>query len=486
MAQRDWKGPLIKLDEYRWEIPRSYKPAMRTRGIIYADEGLIGDIVKDFAPEQVANVATMPGIVGEAQAMPDIHWGYGMPVGGVAAFDADGGVISPGSVGYDINCGVRLLRSNLTEQEVRPKLKELVDTMFHNVPSGVGSHGRIRVDAKEVRTLTEEGLRWALDQGYGWAEDERRVESQGRLPAADSSKVSDMAVKRGIPQLGSLGAGNHFLEIQRVAEIYDPKSAEALGLSLDQMTVLIHSGSRGFGHQVATDYIRVAEQSTRDHNIVLPDRQLACMPLHSREGEDYFAAMSAAANFGWNNRQLITHWVRQSFEKVLGRSAEDLGLDIVYDVGHNTAKPEEHQVDGRRVKVYVHRKGATRAFPAGHPEVPQAYRAVGQPVLIPGSMGNYSFVLVGLPGAMEKSFGSTCHGAGRVMSRTEATRRYRAPQVVQDLAEQGIYLHAASREGIVEEAPGAYKDADRVVRVCQGAGLSKIVAKLVPMGVVKG
>ncbi len=486
MPQGEWKGPLKRLDGFRWEIPKSYKPEMRTRGIIYADDSLIHQITRDFAPEQVANVATMPGIVGDAQAMPDIHWGYGMPVGGVAAFDADEGVISPGAVGYDINCGVKLLRSNLTESDVRPKLKELVDTIFHDVPSGVGSHGRIRLSAQDLHTMVEEGIRWSVEKGYGWEEDEGIVESQGRLEGADASKVSDMATKRGIPQLGSLGAGNHFVEVQRVAQVYDEAAARALGLFPNQATVLIHSGSRGFGHQVATDYIRVAEESVRRHGIWLPDRQLACMPIHSKEGQDYFGAMCAAANFGWNNRQLMTHWVRKSFEKVFARPGEEMGLSIVYDVGHNTAKVEEHVLDGRRRSVYVHRKGATRAFPPGHQDIPEAYRSVGQPVFIPGSMGNYSFVLVGDPRAMDVSFGSTCHGAGRVMSRAEATRRYRAHEVTQALGEQGIYIRAGSKEGIVEEAPGAYKDAEKVVRVAEGAGLSKVVAKLVPMGVVKG
>lgn len=486
MPRNTWTGPLKRLDDYRWEIPQTYKPQMRTRGIIYADSELIEQITQDMAPEQVANVATLPGIVGAAQAMPDIHWGYGMPVGGVAAFDENEGIISPGAVGYDINCGVKLLKTNLVESDVRPKMKELIDTIFHNVPSGVGSRGRIKVTVQDLRSAVEEGIGWAVENGYGWEEDRKIVESQGRLDGADSSKVSDMATKRGVPQLGSLGAGNHFLEVQKVETIHDEVAAKALGLRQGQVTVLIHSGSRGFGHQVATDYIRVAEESVKRNSIWLPDRQLACMPIHSKEGRDYYSAMAAAANFGWNNRQLITHWVRQSFEKVFGRPAEELGLSTVYDVGHNTAKVEEHTVDGVRRKVYVHRKGATRAFPPGHMDVPSPYRHVGQPVLIPGNMGTYSFVLVGNPRAMEASFGSTCHGAGRVMSRAEATRRYRANEVTQALNRSGIYIHAASREGIVEEAPGAYKDAEKVVRVAEGAGLTKIVAKLVPMGVMKG
>jgi tRNA-splicing ligase RtcB len=483
---QEWKGPLKKLDAYRYEIPKSYKKEMRTSGIIYADDQLIKTIVRDYAPEQVANVATMPGVVGRVLAMPDIHWGYGMPVGGVAAFSADDGVVSPGAVGYDINCGVRLLRTDMMEEEVSPHLKALVDTMFVNVPSGVGSHGKVRSDRQELMKVLEEGAQWAVSKGFGWEEDLERIEANGTMPAADATKVSEKAIHRGIPQIGSLGAGNHFLEIQRIAKIHDGKAAEALGLEEGKVTVLIHTGSRGCGHQIATDYIRLAEQCVRKYNIWLPDRQLACMPVSSPEGQDYFAAMSAAANFAFANRQMITHWVRESFEKVLGRSADELGLEIVYDVAHNMAKFEEYEVDGKRQKVYVHRKGATRAFPPGHPETPRRYRDVGQPVLIPGDMGTASFVLVGTERAMKESFGSTCHGAGRQMSRAAATRKYTVAQVEKDLAVKGIYIHAASKKGIVEEAPGAYKDVESVVRVTEGAGISKIVARLEPLGVMKG
>lgn len=483
---QEWKGPLRKLDTYRYEIPKSYKKEMRTSGIIYADDQLIKSIVKDYAPEQVANVATMPGVVGKVLAMPDIHWGYGMPVGGVAAFGAEDGVVSPGAVGYDINCGVRLLRTDLREDEIRPHLRSLVDTIFINVPSGVGSRGKVRVDRQTLMKVLEEGAEWAVSKGFGWKEDLDRIEANGTMPAADATKVSEKAIQRGIPQIGSLGAGNHFLEIQRVAKIHDEQAAEALGLEEGGVTVLIHTGSRGCGHQIATDYIRLAEQCVRKYNIWLPDRQLACMPVNSPEGQDYFAAMSAAANFAFANRQMITHWVRESFEKVLSRSADDLGLEIVYDVAHNMAKLEEYEVDGKRRKVYVHRKGATRAYAPGHPETPQKYKDVGQPVLIPGDMGTASYVLVGTERAMKESFGSTCHGAGRQMSRAAATRTYTAAQVETDLANRGIYIHAASKKGIVEEAPGAYKDVESVVRVTEGAGISKIVARLEPLGVMKG
>ncbi|HEY4704137.1 MAG TPA: RtcB family protein [Thermoplasmata archaeon] len=486
MAEQ-WQGPTEKLDEFRYLIPRSYKPAMRTDGLIFADAKMMEQVKKDFAPEQVANVATMPGIVGRSMAMPDIHWGYGMPIGGVAAFDYDEGVLSPGACGYDVNCGVRLVRTDLTEKDVRPKLKELVDTCFHNVPSGVGEGGLLKVSKADLKEVTERGVAWAVDKGYAWPGDPEHIEATGCLPDADFSKVSERAIVRGKDQVGSLGAGNHFLEIQKVDRIYDEEAAKALGLAaVGQVCVMIHTGSRGFGHQIATDYIATSERAIKRYNITLPDLQLACVPIHSQEGQDYWRAMSCAANFAWNNRQLITHGTRKAFEKVLGRSADDLGMRIVYDVCHNIVKIEEHTIDGKRVKVAIHRKGATRAFPPGHPETPAAYKSVGQPVLIPGDMGTCSFVLVGLPTAMERSFGSSCHGAGRQMSRKAAERMYRANEVVKALADKGIYLHAASKAGIVEEAPGAYKDVEHVVRVAEGAGLTRIVARMVPLGVVKG
>jgi tRNA-splicing ligase RtcB len=482
-----WGGPLKKIDAFRFEIPQSYKPQMRTSGLIFIDDTMVGQLRQDQAPEQVANVATMPGIVGRSMAMPDIHWGYGFPIGGVAAFDYDGGVISPGGIGYDINCGVRLLRTNLQESDVRPRIRELVDTCFSQVPSGVGEDGLLRLARQDLGTLAEEGVAWAVEKGYAWPDDPDHIEAHGHLADADFSKVGDRAIQRGKSQVGSLGAGNHFLEIQKVDRIYDVAAAKALGLGeAGQVCVMIHTGSRGFGHQIATDYIETCERVVKRENISLPDIQLACAPISSKEGLDYWKAMCCGANFAWNNRQLITFGVRNAFEKVFGRPPEDLGIEIVYDVCHNIGKVEEHDIEGKRRRVVVHRKGATRAFPPGHPETPAEYREVGQPVLIPGDMGTCSFVLVGLPTAMERSFGSSCHGAGRQMSRAAATRKYRANEVVQNLNERGIYLRAASRAGIVEEAPGAYKNVEDVVRVAEGAGLTKIVARMVPLGVVKG
>ena len=483
----EWKGPVRQIDDFRFEIPRSYKPQMRTDGLMFIDRAMLPTVLQDQAPEQVANVATLPGIVGKAMAMPDIHWGYGFPIGGVAAFDVDEGVVSPGGIGYDINCGVRLIRTDLTEADVRPRIRELVDAMFVNVPSGVGSEGKVALSLADLEQLMRDGVQWAIDKGYGWAEDRDRIEARGCLGDADTGKVGQKARSRGVDQVGSLGAGNHFLEIQKVDRIYDQRAADALGIGrVGQVAIMIHTGSRGFGHQIATDYIRTCEGAVDRYKIELPDRQLACAPIGSKEGQDYWKAMCCGANFAWTNRQLITHWTRQSFEKVLGRSADALGMEIVYDVCHNIGKIEEHVVDGRRVKVLVHRKGATRAFPAGHPETPAKYRDVGQPVLIPGDMGSYSFVLVGLPSSMTASFGSSCHGAGRQMSRAAATRKYRPDEVRRALAEKGIYLHAASKAGIVEEAPGAYKNVEDVVRIAEGVGLTKIVARMVPLGVVKG
>ncbi|HEX9340301.1 MAG TPA: RtcB family protein [Thermoplasmata archaeon] len=482
-----WGGPLEKIDEFRYEIPRSYKPNMRTSGLIFVDESMVTQLRRDQAPEQVANVATMPGIVGKSMAMPDIHWGYGFPIGGVAAFDHDDGVISPGSIGFDINCGVRLLRTDLTEAEVRPNIKALTDACFENVPSGVGEGGLVKVSRQDLGKLATEGVAWAVEKGYAWPDDPDRIEARGCLEDADFSKISERAITRGKVQVGSLGAGNHFLEIQKVDRIYDEGVAKALGIGeVGQVCVMIHTGSRGFGHQIASDYIEICERVVKREKFDLPDLQLACAPIGSKEGQDYWRAMCAGANFAWNNRQLITYGVRNAFSKVLGRPADELGMDIVYDVCHNIGKIEEHEVDGKRRKVVVHRKGATRAFPAGHPETPAEYRNVGQPVLIPGDMGTCSFVLVGLPTAMERSFGSSCHGAGRQMSRKAATRTYNANEVVRSLDQKGIYLHAASRAGIVEEAPGAYKNVEDVVRVAEGAGLTKIVARMVPLGVVKG
>ncbi|OGS43389.1 MAG: RNA-splicing ligase RtcB [Euryarchaeota archaeon RBG_13_57_23] len=476
-----------KLDEFRFEIPRSFKPCMRTSAVIFADDKMIHSVKADSAPEQAANVACLPGIVGKSLAMPDIHWGYGFPIGGVAAFDAEKGVISPGGIGYDVNCGVKLVRTDLTVRDVANDVRKIVDTIFDNVPSGVGEKGKLRLSVKEIDDVLDGGAEWAVREGYGWEDDLASSEESGRMRTADSDKVDLKAKQRGAPQLGTLGGGNHFLELQRVEKIFDSEAAKVFGInSVDQIMVSIHSGSRGCGHQIASDYIRVMEGAIRKYNIQVPDRQLACAPVNSEEGQDCFKAMSAAANYAWANRQLILHWVRESFEKALSRKAEDMGMKCVYDVAHNICKLEEHTVDGKRMKLYVHRKGATRAFDSSRSEVPQKYRHIGQPVLIPGDMGSASYVLVGTPGAMAETYGSTCHGAGRLMSRTAAARKFSANEVVSLLGSRGIYVRAASRDGIVEEAPGAYKDVDDVVRIAHGAGISRMVARLKPIGVMKG
>ena len=482
-----WTGPMKKLDEFRFEIPRSYKPCMSTSAIIFSNDKLIQSVKADNAPEQAANVACMPGIVGRSMAMPDIHWGYGFPIGGVAAFDAESGVISPGGIGYDVNCGVKLVRTDLMQRDIGKDIKKLIDAIFENVPSGVGEKGKLRLTGRQIDDVLDGGAEWAVKQGYGWEDDLTSCEESGSMKTADSSKVDVKAKQRGAPQLGTLGGGNHFLEIQKVERIFDQEAAKAFGInSEDQIMVSIHSGSRGCGHQIASDYIRIMESALRKYNISVPDRQLACAPVNSQEGQDCFKAMSGAANYAWANRQFILHWVRESFEQTLGRSAEEMGMACVYDVAHNICKLEEHEFEGRRRKLYIHRKGATRAFDSSRQEVPQKYRKAGQPVLIPGDMGSASYVLVGTSNAMSETFGSTCHGAGRLMSRTAASKRFSANEVVALLQSRGIYIKAASREGIIEEAPGAYKDVDEVVRVAHGAGISKMVARLKPLGVMKG
>jgi tRNA-splicing ligase RtcB len=488
----NWNGPLQKIDDFRFEIPSDYHGVqhnlhMKTSGVIYAHDDMIKNIRMDNAPEQVANVAMLPGIVGKSLAMPDIHWGYGFPIGGVAAVDEQTGVISPGGVGYDINCGVRLIRTNLQITDLDShKIQRLVDEMFINVPSGLGSKAKVHLNKKQLDEVLILGAKWAVENGYGWNEDVEFLEEHGCLEQADISKVSNEAKQRGAPQLGSLGAGNHFLEIQKVAEIYDEHAARTFGVkNTGQIMVMIHTGSRGFGHQVCTDHLRVLEQAVKKYNIWLPDRQLACAPVISNEGQDYLKAMSCAANFAWCNRQMIVHWVRESFEKILQQPAEQLDMDIVYDVCHNIAKLEEHEIDGKRQKVYVHRKGATRSFGPDRKEVPLKYRDIGQPVLIPGDMGTESYLLRGTKNS-EETFGSTCHGAGRVLSRTAAVHRYRGEQIMNDLKKKGIYAHPASWKVMAEEAPDAYKNVSEVVNVTHGAGISVKVAKLMPLGVVKG
>ena len=486
-----WNGPLKKVGEYRYEIPKSYRGIngnlkMRVPALIYASEDMLPSIRKDNAPEQAANVATLPGIVGKSLAMPDIHWGYGFPIGGVAATDAEEGVISPGGVGFDINCGVRLVRTNLKISDLdKNKIRQLVDELFKNVPSGVGSQAKVRLNRAQLDDVLQMGARWAVENGYGWEEDLEYLEENGCMDIADASYVSEKAKERGKSQVGSLGAGNHFLEIQRVAEIFDEEAAKVYGIEKDQIVVMIHTGSRGCGHQICTDYLRVLEQAVKKYNIWLPDRQLACAPVKSKEGESYFRAMACAANFAWANRQMIVHWVRQSFENVLGRDAEELGMHVVYDVCHNIAKLEEHVVDGKKMMLYVHRKGATRSFGPSRKEIPKKYQKVGQPVLIPGDMGTESYLLKGTD-ASEEAFGSTCHGAGRVMSRHEAKRRWSGREIARKLEMKGIYAHPASWTVMAEESPDAYKDVGKVVNATHGAGLSLKVARMVPLGVVKG
>ncbi len=478
---------LKKIDDYRWEIPKSYKAGMRVAGLIYADEAMLTHIREEEALEQVANVAFLPGIVSRSLAMPDIHWGYGFPIGGVAATRVADGVISPGGVGFDINCGVRLLRTNLTEEEVRPRIEELVGALYRNVPSGVGSHGKLRVDQREINSVLVKGARWAVERGYGEARDLEVTEEHGSMRGADPERVSAKAKQRGAPQLGTLGAGNHFLEVEVVEEIYEPAVASVMGIErVGQVLLLIHTGSRGFGHQVCTDHLVAMGTAVQRYGINLPDRQLACAPVKSPEGQAYFAAMACAANYAWANRQCITHWARESFIQVFGKSLGELGMEMVYDVAHNIAKMEEYEVDGKGLALCIHRKGATRAFPEGHPDVPEIYAEIGQPVLIPGDMGRYSYVLVGTQRAMVETFGSTCHGAGRMKSRGAAKRSLRGADVARRLAEKGITVKAGSMPSLAEEASEAYKDVAQVVEVTHRAGISLKVAKARPIGVVKG
>ena len=476
---------LRQVDEYRWEIPREGK--MRTRGLVFASEAMIAKIREDQSLQQVANVATLPGIEGPSLAMPDIHWGYGFPIGGVAAFSLEEGVVSPGGVGYDINCGVRLLRTNLQRSQVECCIEELVNVLFANIPSGVGSRRKdLKLALPALKEVMRQGAGWAVKNGYGAAADLDHIEAQGCIEGADPERVSQFAMDRGKDQLGTLGSGNHFVEVGYVLEIFDEKLAAALGLFKDQVTAIVHTGSRGLGHQVCDDYIKVMLRAVAKYGIELPDRQLCCAPLNSAEAGNYLAAMAAAANFAFANRQLVTHWVRQSFEQVLKIGPRDLGMELVYDVAHNIAKIETHEVGGVRKRLCIHRKGATRAFPPHHPETPAAYQETGQPVLIPGDMGRYSFVLVGTEKALTETFGSTCHGAGREMSRHQALKVARGRAIVRELAARGIVVRGAGRATIDEEISEAYKDVAMVVDVCQGAGIAKKVAKLRPLGVIKG
>lgn len=476
-----------KISDVEYRIEPIESKGMRVPVTIYANEHLLSKMLSDRTIQQAMNVATLPGVQKHVVVLPDGHEGYGFPVGGVAAMSLDDGVISPGGVGYDINCGVRLIRTDLDEKDVRPRLRELVNELFRAVPSGVGSEGVVKLSSAELDEVLTQGVYWAIRNGYGWDEDADVCEENGRMRGADPSKVSSMARKRGAPQLGTLGSGNHFLEVQRVDRIYDVEAAKAMGIEREgQITVLIHCGSRGLGHQICSDYLRVSEMALKKYGITLPDRELACVPNNSDEGEAYRKAMYSALNFAWSNRQMITHWTRKAFERVFNASEKDLNMHLVYDVAHNIAKVEEHRVDGSLKQVVVHRKGATRAFPAGREEVPERYRGIGQPVLIPGSMGTASWILLGNPKAMELTFGSTAHGAGRTMSRAAAKRSYTAQDVQRRLESRGIYIKALTREGVVEETPEAYKDVDAVADVSHRVGIATKVARLVPIGVIKG
>ncbi|MFO7891708.1 MAG: RtcB family protein [bacterium] len=483
---KNWEGKLERLDDFRWRIPETFQKGMRVPGIIFSDKEMLQQIRQDQAPQQVVNVAHLPGIVRASMAMPDIHWGYGFPIGGVAALDVEEGVISPGGVGYDINCGVRLLRTNLIVSDIKDVLVRLVETLFRNIPCGVGSKSKLRLSRKELNKVLKNGSSWAVKQGLGWEDDIEYTEENGCLKGADPGVISTRALNRGMPQLGTLGSGNHFLEIQVVDEIFDEEIARIYGLEKGEITVMIHTGSRGFGHQVCDDSLNTMVRAVNKYNITLPDKQLACVPVTSSEGKKYFAAMAAAANYAWTNRQVIMHWVRESFEQVLGQGAEKMGMDLVYDVAHNIAKFETHEIEGKKQKLIVHRKGATRAFPPHHPLLPEEYKKAGQPVLIPGDMGTASYVLAGTHKAMELSFGSTCHGAGRVMSRRQAVKRFQSTSIQNEFEKQGIIIRSRGRRTLFEEAPGAYKEIDKITEIVQGAGISKRVARMRPMGVVKG
>ncbi len=467
---------------YRYRVPTSYKSGMKIEGLIFADETLIEQIVRDQTIEQVANVATLPGMLGYSLAMPDAHQGYGFCIGGIAAADLRHGVVSAGGVGFDINCGVRLLSTPLSEADITPHLATLLNRLFGEIPCGTGRKGQLNVAGAALDDVLLHGAKWAVNAGYGIPADTPRIEDGGTLPNADPGLVSHHAKDRGRQQLGTLGSGNHFLEVQTVDEVYDAATAERFGLRLHQATILIHSGSRGLGHQVCTDYLDVMQQAMRRYGIQVVDRQLACVPVESDEGKKYLSAMASAANFAFANRQVMTHWVRQVFRQVLG--TDDVRL--IYDVCHNIAKVEEHRIAGAVTNVLVHRKGATRAFPKNHPALPEELRAAGQPVLIPGSMGTFSYVLVGTEGAMDLTFGSCCHGAGRAMSRTQAKRETRAEDLLASMKAKHILVRGDTRAGLVEEKPDAYKDVSRVVEVVHCAGIARKVARLRPLAVMKG
>ncbi|HKK27204.1 MAG TPA: RtcB family protein [Gemmatimonadota bacterium] len=475
---------LRRMDRVRWKIPRNGE--MRVDGLVYADDGIMETLREDQALRQVANVATLPGIVKHSLAMPDIHWGYGFPIGGVAAFDEDEGVISPGGVGYDINCGVRLLRSDLEAESAREKIETLVEGLFHALPSGVGSHrSDVVLDRDQLTELLVEGAGWLVERGWGREDDLESIEAGGRLPGADPGALSERALSRGTDQVGTLGSGNHFAEVQAVEEIYDADTARAFGLEPGKVALMIHSGSRGLGYQVCDDYLETMLDAAGRYGIELPDRQLCCAPLSSEEGKRYLGAMAAAANYAFSNRQMMAHKARNVFGRLFGDEVAE-SMRTVYDVCHNIAKLEEHEVDGARRRLCVHRKGATRAFPAGHPELPERYRETGQPVLVPGDMGRYSYVAVGTPGGFGETFGSSCHGAGRLKSRTQSRKDTRGRSLFREFRDRGIFVRSDERSTVAEEVPEAYKDVKSVMAVVEAAGIGRPVARLRPLGVVKG
>jgi len=477
---------LKRISEYVWEIPSTYRQDMRVPVRLFATQKLLEEVMKDKSLEQAVNAATLPGLVGYVMVMPDMHQGYGFPIGGVAATRYPDGVISPGVIGYDINCGVRLLASQISYDQAEPFLDTLASVLNRCCPSGVGEAGALKVSEAELDQVCREGARWALKKGYATEEDLRRTEEGGRLEGADPSKVSKRAKERGRPQLGSLGAGNHFIEVDRIDQVFDPDAAQRMGLVMGNLVVQVHCGSRGFGHQVCTDYVDDFQAAVRRYHIELPDRELVCAPLNSPEGINYLAAMRCAANYAFANRQVLAHNIRGAFEEVFAGKGLNWQLHQVYDIAHNMGKIETHLVDGKMIKVCVHRKGATRAFGPGSPELPPEYQSIGQPVLVPGSMGTCSWVLVGTQASMSQSFGSTCHGAGRMMSRHEAKRQVQGATLKRELENQGIQIRAGSLSGLAEEAPKAYKDVDSVVQTVSGAGIARKVARLVPVAVIKG
>ncbi|HRN67146.1 MAG TPA: RtcB family protein [Promineifilum sp.] len=482
MKSSDFK----RINPYLYEIPAAHRPDMRVPARFYADAELLQQALGDKSLDQLANSATLPGIVAYALAMPDIHQGYGFPIGGVVATRVPDGVISPGGVGYDINCGVRLLGTRLSRADIAPYLDELATQLQRNCPHGVGRGGEFVLNRKQLEDVVRKGAGWALERGYATPIDLELTEENGRIEGADPAKISARAYERARDQLGTLGSGNHFIELDVVDDIFDETAATRMGLFPGQIVAQIHCGSRGFGHQVCTDYVARFQRVVHQYGIVLPDRELVCAPLSSPEGQDYLAAMKGAANFAFANRQLLTHLIRRSFDDVLAGKVDDPSVYQIYDIAHNMAKIEEHEVDGKRVRVCVHRKGATRAFGPGSAVLPDVYRDIGQPVLVPGSMGTASWVLVGTEGSMAQSFGSTCHGAGRVMSRSRAKREVQGDELRRGLESRGIRVRAGSLSGLAEEAPQAYKDVDRVIEVVHGAGIARKVARLVPVAVVKG